>query len=65
MEQPEQPEQTNNTSTTTIEEITKEPVDNKQKEGGKQERKEPVYHPRAVAKWEELERRGLIQKTSR
>lgn len=61
----EQTEQTNNTSITTIEEITKEPVNKTQKEGGKQERKEPVYHPRAISKWEELERRGLIQKTSK
>lgn len=26
-------------------------------------KKEPVYHPRALAKWAELERRGFIQKT--
>lgn len=27
-------------------------------------KKEPVYHPRALSKWEELERRGLIKKTN-
>lgn len=39
------------------------PHDSSSNPSNKRNKKEPVYHPRALAKWAELEKRGFIQKT--